>query len=244
MNPTLAALCDAERRIVAYDQAAPPGESAVAVLRGTLPLILSAPHSTRHWRDGDWKQEEEYTAALGCLLHQATGAHFIYGRYLLNPDPHADDDHGSFKHALDDLFRATPIKLVIDLHGARGDRDFAVAFGTIHGETFADHQARLLSSFTQYGFSVDPDSSLDRLVINPPRYTGGVRQPTITRYVWRQHHTPAVQIELSAWVRVVQRLPSASNARNGTAPHFRGDGARILRVFEALREFILDQASG
>jgi hypothetical protein len=241
MNPVLAALCDAERQMVAYDQAAPRNESAVAVLKGVRPVLLSAPHSTRHWRDGDWKQEEEYTAALGYLLHQETGAHFIYGRYALDPDPHADDDHGDYKRTLDGLFHATPIRLVIDLHGARGDRDFAIALGTIRGETFAGHEARLLSSFKRYGFSTDPDSSLDRLVINPPRYTGGVRQPTITRYVWRQHRVPAVQIELSAWVRVVQRLASASNARNGTAPHFRGDGKRILRVFNALRDFILEQ---
>ena len=242
MNAVLAALCEAERRIVSYDQPAPPGESPIAVLKGARDILLSAPHSSRHWRDGDWKQEEEYTAALGYLLHQETGAHFIYGRYLLNPDPHADDDHGPYKQALDELFHTTTIKLVIDLHGARGDRDFAVALGTIQGETFVDHEMRLSKVFTGYGFSTDPESSLDRLVANPPRYTGGLRQPTITRYVWRQHHTPAVQIELSAWVRVVQRLESASNARNGTAPHFRGDGARILRVFDALREFITDQA--
>ncbi len=37
---------------------------------------------------------------------------------------------------------------------------------------------------------------------------------------------------------VIERLPSASNAQNGSAPYFRGDGQRILRVYEALREFI------
>lgn len=241
MNPLLNALCDAECQIVAYDQAAPHGKSAVAVLKGIRPLLLSAPHSTRHWRDGDWKQEEEYTAALGYLLHQETGAHFIYGRYLLDPDPHADNDLGEYKRALDEMLHAVPITLVIDLHGARGDRDFAIALGTIQGETFADHEARLLSCFVRHGFNADPDSSLDRIVINPPRYTGGVRQPTITRYMWRRHHVPSVQVELSAWVRVVRRLANASNARNGTAPHFRGDGERILRVFHALRDFILEQ---
>jgi hypothetical protein len=238
VHPTLAALYDIEREYVCYDKSAPPGESAVAVLPGTLPVLISAPHSSRHWRGSDWKQEEEYTAALGCLLHQETGAHFIYGRYVLNPDPHEDADDSPYKHRIDDLFNAAPISLVLDLHGARGDRDFAVALGTIRGETFLSYDADLLNSFERHGFSFNPDSSLDSLVANHPRYTGGVRQPTITRYVWRRHHTPAVQIELSAWVRIVERLPSASNAQNGSAPHFRGDGARILRVYEALREFI------
>lgn len=244
MNPLLLALRNAERRIVSYDQSASPGESAVVLLAGTQPVLISAPHSARHWRDGDWKQEEEYTAALGYLLHQNTGAHFIYARWQLNPDPHDDGDCGSYKQMLDKLFRSTPIRLVIDLHGARGDRDFAVALGTIHGESFSEHEARLIAILEQNGFSADPDSSLDRLVVNPPRYTGGVRLPTITRYAWRQHNTPAVQVEISAWARIVERLENASNARNGTAPHFRGDSARILRVYNALRDFILTVRQG
>ncbi|SRR5258708_4097254 len=238
MNPLLVALHEAERKLVVYDQAAPPSESAIGLLKGTIPILISAPHSVRHWRDNNWKQEEEYTAALGYLLHRETGAHFIYGRYVLNPDPHADADCGPYKAILDKLFADTPIRLALDLHGARGDRDFAIALGTIYGETFGGYETRLCLAFEQQGFSPEPESSLDRLVMNPPRYTGGVRQPTITRYVWRRHGIPAVQVEMSAWVRIVERLPEASNARSGIAPHFRGDGTRILRTYTALRRFI------
>ncbi len=237
MHPVLAALRDIEEKIVSYHEPAPNGSPAVTLLHGTQPILISAPHSTRHWRGGDWKQEEEYTAALGFLLHQETGAHFIYGRYLLNPDPHDDGDSGPYKQVIADLLHTEPISLVVDLHGARGDRDFAVAVGTILGESFTAYETALLDTFRRHGFSFNPASSLDRLVTNHPRYTGGVRQPTITRYVWRQG-TPAVQIELSAWVRIVERLPDASNARNGSAPYFRGDGARIVRIYEALRDFV------
>lgn len=238
MDAVLAALLDSERRIVAYDQDASPPESPIGVMRGSKPVLVSAPHSVRHWRDANWKQEEEYTAALGYLLHEHTGAHFIYGRYMLNPDPHDDADRGPYKRAIDDLVAVTPIRLLIDLHGARGDRDFAVALGTMNGESFTDHEQVLKSAFERQGFTADPDSSLDRLAMNPPRYTGGVRQPTITRYAWRNHHIPAVQVELTAWLRIVERLPSASNAKSGIAPYFRGDGQRILRAFCTLRDFI------
>ncbi|MEP7284908.1 MAG: hypothetical protein ABI947_03975 [Chloroflexota bacterium] len=234
----LAALIKAEQHIVSYNQPAPDGESPVCVLAGSSPVLISAPHSAQHWREGHWKQEEEYTAALGYLLHQTTGAHLIYGRYLLNPDPHDDNDSGSYKRALDDLFATTPIRVVLDLHGARGDRDFAIALGTIRDESFAVYDLALRLAFERQGFTPDAETSLDRLVMNPPRYTGGIRQPTITRYVWRQHHIPAVQIEMSAWVRVVQRLPNASNARNGSAPDFRGDGKRIVRAYAALQTFV------
>jgi hypothetical protein len=240
MTPSLADLRDAERAVVFYDQPAPPGESAIALLPGSQPILISAAHSVRHWRNGEWKQEEEYTAAFGYLLHRETGAYFIYGRYPLNPDPHDDGDDGPYKLALDDLFRTTPIRMVLDLHGARGDRDFAIALGTMRGASFAGHEASMLAAFERQGFKVDPDTSLDRLVSNPPRYTGGVRQLTVTRYAWQRYHIPAVQIEMSAWVRIVERLENASSYRNGTAPHFRGDGPRILRTYQALRTFIAD----
>src|SRR5439155_689890 len=160
--PVLAALRSIEQACVCYDRAAPSRESAVAVLRGTLPILISAPHSSRHWRSGDWKQEEEYTAALGYLLHRVTGAHLIYGRYLLNPDPHDDQDDCLYKCQIDELFSAAPISLVLDLHGARGDRDFAVALGTIRGESFTAYESDLLNTFQHYGFTLNPDSSLDR----------------------------------------------------------------------------------
>ncbi len=238
MNALLARLLEVERSIVWYDKPAPATESEIGLLAGNQPLLISAPHSARHWREGAWKQEEEYTAALGYLLHQATGAHFIYGRYLLNPDPHDDHDCGSYKRTLDDLFATTPIRFVLDLHGARGDRDFMVAVGTMDGESCAEYEQPLLTAFEDQGFTFDSESSLDRLLLNPSRYTGGIRLPTITRYAWRRHHIPAAQIELSAWVRIVERLPNAYNAVNGTAPHFRGDGSRIERAYNALLHFI------
>jgi hypothetical protein len=242
MDNIRTALHDIERQVVFYDLPAPSGKSAVRVLQGTTPVLISAPHSVRHWRNNQWKQEEEYTAALGYLLHQETGASFIYGQYLLNPDPHDDDDCGEYKQAIDRLIKATPIQCALDLHGARGDRDFAVAFGTMRGESFGLYETQLQITFERYGFLPDPDSSLDRLVMNPSRYTGGLLQPTITRYLWRKHHIPSVQIELTAWVRIVERLPNATNTRNGIAPHFRGDTQRIIRVYNALRAFIQEIA--
>ena len=238
MNNLLARLLEVERSIVWYDKPAPANESAIGLLAGNQPLLISAPHSARHWREGDWKQEEEYTAALGYLLHQATGAHFIYGRYLLNPDPHDDHDCGPYKQKLDELFTTTPIRFVLDLHGARGDRDFMIAVGTMDGESCADYEQPLLTVFQNQGFTFDSDSSLDRLALNPPRYTGGIRLPTITRYAWRHHHIPAAQIEINAWARLVERLPNAYNAVNGTSPNFRGDGSRIERTYTALLNFI------
>lgn len=231
-------LRDAEARLVVYDRDAPSTESPIGVLTGTRPILVTAPHSARHWRDGDWKQEDEYTAALAYLLHCLLDVHVVYARYQLTPDPHDDGDHNLFKRALHRLVRIEPVSLALDLHGARGDRDFAVAIGTIGGRTFERYEAPLIESFVTHGFTLEAATSLDRLAVNLPRYMGGAVQPTITRYLWEQQGIPAVQIELSAWVRVVARLPSATNAKNSTSPDFRGEPGRILRVASALVAFL------
>ncbi|MBX3064974.1 MAG: hypothetical protein U0528_14220 [Anaerolineae bacterium] len=230
-----------ERELVHYDEDAPAGESPIGVLHGTKPVLISAPHSARHWREGEWKQEDEYTAAIGYLLHKQTGAHLIYARYQLNPDPHDDGAENAYKRALDEIVTSIPIGCVIDLHGARGDRDFAVAIGTMGGQTLANYEKTLIHNFRMSLLYEEADTpSLDRVAINPPRYTGGFKLPTITRHVWERHQIPAVQIELSAWVRITRRLENATNARNGTSPNFRGDLGRIGFVCTALHNFIND----
>src|SRR5215813_10773017 len=140
MDVRLATLLHVEERLVCYDQQPPAVDQAIALLPGSLPILISAPHSTLHWRDPAWKQEEEYTAALGYLLHRTTNATLIYGRYMLNPDPHDDGDTGTYKRTLDEVFDKTKIRLVVDLHGARGDRDFAVAIGTMRGVSFGAYE--------------------------------------------------------------------------------------------------------
>ncbi|MBN1965781.1 MAG: hypothetical protein JW910_14110, partial [Anaerolineae bacterium] len=73
----LRALLALERDRVAYDDDPATPEAGIVFLPGTRPVLLSAPHATRHRRAGRWKREEEYTAALVHRLHQRTGAHAL-----------------------------------------------------------------------------------------------------------------------------------------------------------------------
>ncbi|MBN2469398.1 MAG: hypothetical protein JXN59_01645 [Anaerolineae bacterium] len=234
----LAALVALERAIVAYDDDPAPGPEEInglAILTGRLPVLVSAPHAARHWRGTAWKREDEYTAALAHWLHMTTGAHALYPTHRITPDPHDDADEGHYKQALGRIVGAHGIRLVLDLHGARGDRDFGLALGTIYNETCPAYEAAIVEAFGAVGFRPGAAAfSLDRLALNPSRYAGGTRTPTVTRYAWRVLGVPAVQLEINAWARIVQRLPEAYEARQGIAPDFRGDPARIRRVMDGL----------
>ncbi|GAB4571593.1 MAG: hypothetical protein Kow0077_08680 [Anaerolineae bacterium] len=231
----LTQLATLERSIVAYDRDPDDAAEGIATLTGTRPVVISAPHATRHWRDAAWKREEEYTAAMAHWLHRQTGVHAVYATHRLRPDPHADHDTNQYKQVLARLVRQHGIQLVVDLHGARGDRDFALALGTINGTSCAAYEVAIVGALVAAGFQLDGSPpSLDRLALNPPRYRGGVQTPTITRFASRTLGVAAVQIELNAWARIVTRLPEAYEAQKGIAPHFRGDPVRIRRVLEGL----------
>lgn len=224
-----------ERDHIRYRGVARSAEEGIQTRIGSRPIVLSAPHATRHRRANYWKQEDEYTGAIAEALHLATDAHAIYTTHQSNPDPHDDGPGNAYKQALADLVAVHPVCLVLDLHGVRGDRPFAVGLGTMNGVSCPTYEALIVAAFRGEGFSTDKKRArLDRLALNHPRYTGGLRHPTITRFVSQTLGIAAAQLELNAWVRVLQRLPTASNSQRGQAPNFRADEARFRRVFAAL----------
>ena len=223
-------------------QAPPPENSSGIVTRaGDIPVMFSAPHACRHKRAGRWKQEDEYTAAIAEWLHQQAGAHAIYITHQIDPDPHDDGAENIFKRALAAFLKEHPVRLVVDLHGTRGDRDFGVALGTMNDVSCPEYQPRIIQHIEAHGFRMDEAAfSLDRLAINHPRYTGGLRRPTITRFVFEELGLPAVQIEINAWIRILKRLPASSNATSNLAPDFQGDARRFVRVMDALARLVED----
>lgn len=235
----LATLVDLEQRLVQYNAPPPAGMTGVQVLSGPRPILLSAPHATRHRRGNAWKREDEYTAAWAGWLQAQTGAHVMYATHRLNPDPHADDDKSVYKQILREVVQAHDIRLVLDLHGARGDRDFGMALGTINGQTCQPYEDVIIAGLEDAGLRRDAGApSLNRLVLNPPRYAGGTHLPTVTRYAWRELGISAVQIEVNEWLRIVERLPESYSAEHRVAPNFRGDPARITRTLHGLRAVI------
>jgi hypothetical protein len=237
VKETLAALVAFERDRVRYHADPPQGKPAFVTLPGRRAVVLSAPHGATHWREGEWKQEEEYTSALVHWLAVQTGAHAIYATHALRPDPHADEDTGAYKAALADLLAAHDVRLVLDLHGVRGERDFALALGTLNGASCPTYEPQIVGHLRARGFRLSEEvPSLDRLVLNHPRYAGGMHHHTVTRFVWRACGVQAAQLEINAWLRVVQRMESATSYH--VAPHFRADPARIIRLLNALASLV------
>lgn len=227
LSPLLKRLMDLESD-VAYRRAAAPGEESWRYIPGRVTVLLSAPHAAAHCRNGRLKEEDEYTAALARFVGEQTGAHVLYARRRLDHDPNYDR-HSPYKEHLREIIRSAGIRFVLDLHGASDRHDFGIELGTMRGQSCEGQLELILAALAKQGFTPD-GKGLGRLELNG-RFTGGggVRQETITRYVWETLKTPAVQMELNSRLRVVYRAPQ----KPGGTPYC-GDAQWIERTALAI----------
>ena len=181
-----------------YYRMKPAGRSEENIfLEGTVPVLVTCPHSTAHTRMGKLKRHEFYTAALGAVLHLVLGCHCLYANREQETDPNYYDDCG-FKTALGKILSEAKIDLVVDIHGTGNERpeDLFPGVGT--------EREFLLSA---------PDV-LDKFYLTAEEHgiaAGGAgifpaaRQMTVAKFVANRFSVPAIQIEISDRLRMPWR---------------------------------------
>jgi hypothetical protein len=162
-------------------------------LPGRVPVLVSAPHAVRHYREKKIKPSDEFTGSIACLLHQLTGCHALSVTKLYGGDPNFDYPC-IYKSYLGDICRKYGIRLVIDLHGAARGHDFDIDIGTVNGASLLGKQKilqRLILSLENAG--------LTRISQN---YFSTTNENIVTGFVARELNTPAMQLEINKMYRV------------------------------------------
>ena len=189
----------------------PPNQLAFAHIPGTAPILLSAPHSASHWRNGRFKKEEGFTAAITHYVAAHTGAHALYSQYQSTQDPNWHKE-ASYKKTLAHTIKQHQIKFVLDIHGMSNRHNIGLALGTINGRSCSQQQEQQIihtlatNGFCQTSSAVArklPQLEWRRFTVNHPRFTGGVTSHTITRFVSQRVGIPAAQLEICTLLRVV-----------------------------------------
>lgn len=223
---------------IAYFDPPPNGTDPFTWTNGRIPILISAPHATAHYRQGRMKGEEEYTAALTKLLAQETKAYALYTRYRSQDDPNWDR-MTPYKASLQHLIARHNIRFVIDLHGMSNRHNFGIAVGTMNGRSCPNRELLIANTLEAHQFvsttehKVNNYGSLQwgQFVFNHSRFTGGVVNHTITRFVAETLGIDAVQIELCSSLRIVQR-------EHHFMPSFTGSAQGIARTYRTLAELI------
>ena len=166
-------------------------------LEGTVPVLVTCPHSTAHLRMGKLKRHEFYTAALGAVLHLVLGCHFLYANREQETDPNYYDDC-DFKIALGKILSETKINLVVDIHGTGNERpeDLFPGVGT-EGE-FLLSAPDVLDMF--YLAAEEHGIAAGGAYIFP-----AARQMTVAKFAANRFSVPAIQIEISDRLRMPWR---------------------------------------
>ena len=223
---------------VRYQEMATGKEPEIAIERGRLPILLSAPHGAVHCRKGEPKNEDEFTAAMVRMAARLTGAHAIYARRRSDSDPNWYAD-APYKDLLETLVNEEDVRFVLDFHGSSAKRSFGIGIGTLHGQSCPGSMDLILNVLSTHGFRNSAGARLERLDIDQTfAAVGAAEQETITRFAWERLHISAVQLEFNASLRTVREKPDSSYLIRRLGDPFVGQPAHIERTMLALVSLI------
>ena len=235
---------------VHYNEAPPPGKEPFIVVRRDSPVLLSAPHGARTWRNSKkerWHEEDEYTAGMALLLSELCGTSVIATTQRIDDyDPNWRQSC-AYKDAIADLIREANIRFVIDLHGA-----------ALHSATLDPAQTIDLGFRSEQedersmeerhivgleGYLQVKDNSCDPFcfIVGRNRFAAK-RSRTVTTFVHEkfgrgtQYQVQSIQIELKPQVRVAHRFPTATLYKS-SGP-YDADPNCIVYLLQALSNFI------
>jgi len=179
-------------------QVNPKHEEPFLLSVGELPVLVSAPHAVRHYRQKKIKMSDQFTGSIVYLLNRITGCHAIAATKLYGGDPNIDHPC-IYKEKIAAFCAIQKVKFVLDIHGAARDREFDVDFGTNGGRNLLG-KTRILEtleqSFRDFGLS---RTSQDHFAASGPN--------TVANYVARELGIPAVQVEINKQYRVPAQNP-------------------------------------
>lgn len=166
---------------------------------GILPVLVSAPHAVRHLRHKKIKPSDEFTGSMAYLLNEITSCHSLAITKLYGGDPNFDSPC-IYKDFIGSLKTQNRFKLVIDLHGASREHDFAVDIGTMNGvsllgqNTYSDVLRKCLLNY-------------DVMPISENRFTISGNK-TITAHASENLGIPALQLEINKKFRSPNQNPT------------------------------------
>jgi hypothetical protein len=94
---------------------------------------ILTPHGAKHFRDDDWKEEDQYTSSIAIKLGEITGAHVIYVKNKTREDSNYME-RTKYKERIKEAIEEHGIKFLMDLHGVDQHKPFKICVGTGYDE--------------------------------------------------------------------------------------------------------------
>lgn len=171
------------------DQPVPKDTPWFEVKKGTIPVIITAPHATQPYRDKKYRfSDGGGTGGLAVALHDICDVTVVYTTYDSPSDPNYYDNN-EFKAALERLINEVKPALLLDIHASNPYRPYDVDLGTMDGNSLRGDSSivpDLINVFNKEGI----------LSISMNRFSASTNQ-TITKYASAKG-IPSVQLEFNS----------------------------------------------
>lgn len=164
------------------------------IKNGSKKILISAPHTIIQTKeDGSVKLNEPYTKAIALFIANKLDTFVIVKNIDTGIDPNSLT-LDNYKDKLLNIIKDNDIKLVIDLHGAKVERNFDVEFGTLNNLS-ADYSTikELEDAFNEHGVL--------NVKYNEPFKGGG-----ITQSVYASTDIDVIQIEINGKFRDINNF--------------------------------------
>ena len=168
-------------------------------LKGKIPILVCAPHSSVHIRMNKLKKEEKFTAPLSAIIHSINGTHALFTHLASRVDPNFYDN-SVFKIGLENIIKKFGVKFVLDMHGTETRKGDEVYFGLGTENEFLLGKRRYLEKLL---ISAQKNS----IRLGDPDVFPASRQMTVTKFVARKLGIPAIQIEINKSLRNPEEAP-------------------------------------
>jgi hypothetical protein len=206
-------------------------EDYFEIIEGEIPVLLSAPHGAKHYRNGSFKEEDEYTASLAIKLGEITGAYVIFVKNKTKEDPNYEI-RARYKDAMKELVAEKGIRFVADLHGADRNRNYKVNVGII------DDDITKSSCPTQKSVIEGAFKGFQQPLFNLDLYTAS-SSGTVTYFATNTCKIEAAQFEINGKYRIVERKPDSSRAQKGSGPNFKAKEKDVWEMIKRLKMMII-----
>ena len=161
---------------------------------GLLPVIITAPHTVKQIKkDGTVKLSEPFTKAIAMYIANNLDTSFLIKTQDTGIDANSDNKE-AFKETLLQIIKSQNIKLLIDIHGSKKERNFDIEFGTLNNLS-ADNSTlkELENTFKEH--------NINNIVYNEPFKGGG-----ITKYIYGNTDIDVIQIEINQKFRDINNI--------------------------------------
>lgn len=174
------------------------------IIMGNGNILLSCPHCVVHFRNGKLKSAEPETVTLAYYINKGLNIPYIYKTNSDNEDANYDPI-SNYKDLVIDYIKNNNIKLFIDLHQLKSERNEYIDLGIANGKNINDIKILncFIDAFEKY--------NIKKVFIDEPFSADG--ENVLSSYVHTHCNIDSIQIEINS-ILLYDNLEGYNNVLN------------------------------